>query len=75
MKNANKPPFETWLKQISDNDVDGLLFAAYLANFKDTNYITYACPKKSCSNIFIENSQNSITSMSTEEIISLFKQD
>lgn len=54
VKNANKPPFETWLKQISDNDVDGLLFAAYLANFKDTNYITYACPKKSCSNIFIE---------------------
>ena len=31
--------------------------------------------KQDLSNIFIENSQNSITSMSTEEIISLFKQD
>lgn len=54
VKNTNKPPFETWLKQISDNDVDNLLFAIYIANFRDTNYITYSCPKKSCSNIFIE---------------------
>lgn len=54
VKNTNKPPFETWLKQISDNDVDNLIFAVYVASFKDTNYITYACPKKSCSNVFIE---------------------
>lgn len=49
-----KPPFETWLKQIPNYDVNGLLFAVYVANFKDTNYITYECKKKSCSNVFIE---------------------
>lgn len=54
VKNTNKPPFETWLKQISDNDVDNLIFAVYVANFKDSNYITYSCPKKTCANVFIE---------------------
>lgn len=49
-----KPPFEIWLKQIPNYDVNALLFAIYVANFKDTNYITYECTRKSCSNVFIE---------------------
>ena len=49
-----KPPFEVWLKQIPNYDVNGLLFAVYVANFKDTNYITYECTRKSCSSVFIE---------------------
>ncbi len=51
---AKKPEFETWLKQISDYDVDSLLFAVYVANFKDTNIVTYQCPNKKCQNVFIK---------------------
>lgn len=52
--NPKKPPFDIWLKQISDYDVDCLLFAVYAANFKDTNIITYECPNKKCKNVFIK---------------------
>lgn len=52
--NPKKPPFDLWLKQISDYDVDCLLFAVYVANFKDTNIITYECPSKKCKNVFIK---------------------
>lgn len=51
--NPGKPKFEIWLRQISDYDIDGLLFAVYVANFKDTNYITYECPNKKCKKIFL----------------------
>lgn len=51
--NRNKPPFETWIRQISDYDVDNLLFAIYNANFKDSNYINYECPNTKCRNIFL----------------------
>ena len=51
---AKKPEFDTWLKQISDYDVDGLLFAVYVANFKDTNIVTYQCTNKKCQNVFIK---------------------
>lgn len=51
---SKKPDFETWLKQVSDYDVDSLLFAVYVANFKDTNILTYQCPNKKCQNVFIK---------------------
>jgi len=51
--NPNKPKFEIWLRQISDYDIDGLLFAVYVANFKDTNYITYECQNKKCRKVFL----------------------
>ena len=52
--NANKPSFEVWLRQISDFDIDGLLFAIHAVNFKDTNYITYECPNPKCKKLFLE---------------------
>ena len=52
--NPKKPEFETWLKQISDYDVDSLLFGVYVANFKDTNIVTYQCPNKKCQNVFVK---------------------
>ena len=52
--NKNKPAFDVWLKQISDYDVDCLLFGVYVANFKDTNVITYECPNKKCKNAFVK---------------------
>ena len=52
--NRNKPAFDVWLKQISDYDVDCLLFGVYVANFKDTNVITYECPNKKCKNAFVK---------------------
>ena len=52
--NKNKPAFDVWLKQISDYDVDCLLFGVYVANFRDTNVITYECPNKKCKNAFVK---------------------
>ena len=51
--NRNKPAYDVWIKQISDYDVDNLLFAIYNANFKDSNYINYECPNHKCRNIFL----------------------
>lgn len=50
----NKPSFNTWLHQISVNDFSNFIFALYMTIFKDTNYITYKCPKKGCSKLFLE---------------------
>jgi len=48
----NKPKFETWLRQISDYDIDCMIFGAYYASFRDNNFLTYECPK--CHKAFIE---------------------
>lgn len=50
----NKPSFNTWLHRISVNDFSNFIFALYNTIFKDTNYITYKCPKKGCSKLFLE---------------------
>ena len=50
--NPGKAPFETWLRQVSDYDIDGLVFGGYAATFKDTNHITYECSK--CSKVFLQ---------------------
>ena len=52
--NNNKPQFEDWLHQISDSDVDCLLFGVYVANFKDTNILTHECDNPKCGNVFIK---------------------
>ena len=50
----NKPSFNTWLHRVSVNDFSNFIFALYNTIFKDTNYITYKCPKKGCSKLFLE---------------------
>ena len=52
--NPNKAPFETWLRQTSDYDIDGIIFGAHAATFKDTNYLTYECTNKKCKHIFLQ---------------------
>lgn len=52
--NPNKAPFETWLRQISDYDIDSLIFGAHAATFKDSNYITYECPNPKCKKVFLQ---------------------
>ena len=48
----NKPNnFELWLKSIADWDVYNMYMCAYIATFKDSNYISYNCPE--CHNMFI----------------------
>ena len=50
----NKPSFNQWLKRISSNDFPNILFALYMATFKDTNYLTYRCTKKGCAKLYLE---------------------
>ena len=50
---GKKPDIDTWLKQISVYDLDCMIFAMYMANFKDTNYLSYQCPNNKCNNLFI----------------------
>ena len=50
----NKPNFDTWLRKISASDFANFVFAIYMAIFKDTNYITYRCPKKGCAKLYLE---------------------
>ena len=50
----NKPNFNTWLRRISANDFANFIFAIYMAIFKDTNYLTYRCPKKGCAKLYLE---------------------
>lgn len=50
----NKPTFNHWLRKISPNDFPNLLFAIYLALFKDTNYLTFRCPQKGCAKLYLE---------------------
>lgn len=52
--NQNKAPFETWLRQTSDYDIDSLIFAGHAATFKDNNYITYECSNPKCKKIFLQ---------------------
>ena len=52
--NQNKPPFETWLRQIFDFDIDQLIFAGHAATFKDTNYLTYECSNPKCKKVFLQ---------------------
>lgn len=52
--NPNKPEFDEWLKQTSDADVDCLIFAVYVANFKDTNILSHECQNPKCGNVFIK---------------------
>lgn len=51
--NQNKAPFETWLRQTSDYDIDNIIFGAHAATFKDSNYVTYECSNKKCKHIFL----------------------
>ena len=57
----NKPDFDTWLKNNYHSDIDGLFFAAYVANFKDSNILSHSCPNNKCQNAFVK--KHSIESM------------
>ena len=52
--NNNKGEFEDWLRRIASDDINSLVFGQYNAIFKDCNYFTYRCPKKSCGKIFLQ---------------------
>ena len=52
--NPNKAPFETWLRQVSDYDIDSLIFGAHAATFKDSNYLTYECDNPKCKKVFLQ---------------------
>lgn len=52
--NKNKPSYDVWIRKTSYYDIDNLLFAVYLANFKNTNFITYSCNNHKCGNIFLK---------------------
>ena len=49
----NKPSYETWLKSISENETVNIIFAIYVDNFKDINYLPYECKNKECKNVFL----------------------
>lgn len=49
---ANKPEFETWLKQIRFVDLQHIYFALYRATFNGSNFVTYTCPD--CNHTFIQ---------------------
>ena len=49
---ANKPEFETWLKQTKFVDLQHIYFALYMATFGGSNFITYSCPN--CKKVFIK---------------------
>lgn len=48
---ANKPDFETWLKQLRFVDLQHVYFALYMATFGGSNFVNYTCP--SCKKVFI----------------------
>lgn len=49
---ANKPEFETWLKQTRFVDMQHIYFALYMATFNGSNFINYSCPH--CNKIFLK---------------------
>ena len=49
---ANKPEFETWLKQTRFVDMQHIYFALYMATFSGSNFINYSCPH--CNKIFLK---------------------
>lgn len=51
---ANKPEFETWLKQIHFVDIQHIYFGLYMATFGGSNFITYSCTNNKCNNVFIK---------------------
>lgn len=51
---ANKPEFETWLKQVRFTDLQHIYFALYMATFGGSNYVSYSCPNSKCNKVFIK---------------------
>lgn len=49
---ANKPEFETWLKQTRFVDLQHVYFALYMATFSGSNFVNYSCPH--CQKLFLE---------------------
>ena len=49
-----RPSFYAWLKSISSADFNNLIFSQYVAQFESNNYLSYQCPKKGCSRLFLE---------------------
>lgn len=49
---ANKPEFETWLKQTRYVDLQHIYFALYMATFGGSNFVNYTCPE--CEKVFIK---------------------
>lgn len=49
---ANKPEFETWLKQTRFVDLPHIYFALYMATFSGSNFVNYNCPN--CNKIFLK---------------------
>lgn len=49
---ANKPEFETWLKQTRFVDLQHIYFALYRATFNGSNFVTYTCPE--CNHTFLK---------------------
>lgn len=49
---ANKPEFETWLKQTRFVDLTHIYFALYMATFGGSNFINYECPN--CHKVFLK---------------------
>lgn len=70
-----KPTFETWLKCISNYDLTSLIFAIYVANFKDTNYLTYKCENKGCNKVFlIKKPIDEMLNFPNDKVKELFKE-
>lgn len=51
---ANKPNYETWLKQVRFVDLQHLYFAVYMATFGGSNFISYTCTNEKCNKVFIK---------------------
>ena len=51
---ANKPEFETWLKQVRFTDLQHIYFALYMATFGGSNFLSYSCPNTKCNKVFIK---------------------
>ncbi len=51
---ANKPDYETWLKQVRFVDLQHLYFAVYMATFGGSNFISYTCTNEKCNKVFIK---------------------
>lgn len=51
---ANKPEFETWLKQVRFTDLQHIYFALYMATFGGSNFLSYSCPNNKCNKVFIK---------------------
>jgi hypothetical protein len=42
------------MRSISSADFNNLIFSQYVAQFENNNYLSYQCPKKGCSRLFLE---------------------